>query len=428
MTMKSTLKAILGSATIALVAAGCIDDPVQVGRIEDRAGASGTLSDGGANGGSITAIGGANPTGGSGEAAATGGAAAKGGTGGVSTGDQKSGGTSNVGSPGCHGAVVLGGLPILPTGQQPGSVVLGDFNLDGKPDLATANPSWGTTGPAVSVLLGHGDGSFAPKVDYGISGTPTSIMVGDFNLDGKPDLVVVTVGSRGLSLTIPSIVGVLLGNGDGTFGPEVDQYTSLLLDAAAVGDFNGDGQLDLAAANTGSSTVSVLFGNGDGSFAATMDYIPGGIPALGDFNLDEEADLVVANGTVAVLLQDCTGPMVMGTPLGTGGTSGVGATTGDAGTGGTGRCPGTGGPAMVGLPEGYCVEQHGGHPGRLPAVARHQFVHDRAEHRLHLEHDVPAGRGLHAVVRLSLLASANADRISPVSEDVCKLEVRDVRK
>jgi FG-GAP-like repeat/FG-GAP repeat len=175
-------------------------------------------------------------------------------------------------------------------------VVTGDFNGDGKLDLAVAN-----TG--VSILLGNGNGTFRPHVDYTTGNGPASVAVGDFNSDGKLDLVVANNGGD---------VSILLGNGNGTFRPHVDYTTGNSPASVAVGDFNGDGKLDLAVANSGASNgisnVSVLLGKGDGTFDAAVNYSAGfgaNSVAVGDFNRDGRLDLVVSNfgtGNVIVLL------------------------------------------------------------------------------------------------------------------------------
>src|SRR6266550_690309 len=135
-------------------------------------------------------------------------------------------------------------------GTQPVSVVIGDVNGDGKPDLAVANSS----SNSVSVLLGNGDGTFVAKVDYGTGNSPQSVAIGDVSGDGKPDLAVANSGS--------STVSVLLGNGDGTFVAKVDYGAGNGPQSVAIGDVSGDGKPDLAVANLNSGTVSVLLGNG----------------------------------------------------------------------------------------------------------------------------------------------------------------------
>jgi hypothetical protein len=173
------------------------------------------------------------------------------------------------------------------TGRQPFSVAVRDLNGDGKPDLATVNLFSGT----VSVLLGNGDGTFQTAHDFAVGINPFSIAVGDFNGDGKLDLA---TGS----LTVNN-VSVLLGNGDGTFSTPQTFATDRPPQSVAVGDFNGDGKLDLAAAKDESGTVSVLLGNGDGTFQTTHDFSVGldnlSI-AVGDLNGDGKPDLATVSG------------------------------------------------------------------------------------------------------------------------------------
>jgi len=189
------------------------------------------------------------------------------------------------------------------SGTGPAFVAVGDFNHDGKLDLAVAN----SNSTYVSVLLGNGDGTFQTAVNYDVGGAPTSIAVGDFNHDGKLDLAV-AVPVPGPS----TYVSVLLGNGDGTFQTAVNYNAPYAPDAVAVGDFNGDGNLDLVVGNR-SSNISVFLGNGDGTFRTAVNYSAGYNPssvAVGDFNNDGTLDLAVANSgsstTVTVLLQSPT--------------------------------------------------------------------------------------------------------------------------
>jgi len=142
-----------------------------------------------------------------------------------------------------------------PTGPTPDAVTVGDFNGDGPLDLVTASGTY-LTNNTVSVLLGNGDGTFQPNVDY-ITGTaPSFAALGDFNGDGRVDMAVVNATSN--------TVSILLGNGDGAFQPRIDFPAPIGANGIAAGDFNGDGRLDLVVADFSSSCSlrSTSFGGG----------------------------------------------------------------------------------------------------------------------------------------------------------------------
>jgi len=187
------------------------------------------------------------------------------------------------------------------------SVAVGDFNGDGRQDLVPAN----TGADTVSVLLGNGDGTFQPGAGFAAGSGPTSVVPGDFNNDGRLDVAV--ANERDGTAEGSSTASVLLGNGDGTFQAPRTFAIGSISWAVAVGDFDGDGAQDLAAANTASTTVSVLLGEGDGSFPAALTIPVGHNPeglAAGDFNADGRSDLAVSNAgsnTVSVLIGEGDG-------------------------------------------------------------------------------------------------------------------------
>src|SRR6266571_1528418 len=198
--------------------------------------------------------------------------------------------------PGVTLAAPLFPVPAFEAGSYPVALAAGDFNGDGRSDLVVASDRTSD----VSVLLGSGDGAFGPQARFAVGELPSSVVVGDFNGDGRADLVVAN--------SLSNDVSVLLGNGDGTFSAQLRFLAGTFPVFLAVGDFNGDARPDLAVANFGSGDVSVLLGNGDGSFRYQVCFAAGFIPlaaAVGDFNGDGHPDLAVANGysnDVSVLL------------------------------------------------------------------------------------------------------------------------------
>ncbi len=181
---------------------------------------------------------------------------------------------------------------------QPKSILASDFNNDTKPDIVVIN------GSGASVLLGNGDGTLKPPVNYGSTDFATSVAVGDFNADSKVDLA---VSSYGFSINGVGVVSIMLGKGDGTFFPAVEYSTGLSPFSIVKGDFNGDSKLDLVTANLTVDSVSILLGNGDGTFGAHVNYPAGGFPyelSTGDFNGDGKLDLVSAgNGSGLSILK-----------------------------------------------------------------------------------------------------------------------------
>lgn len=161
-------------------------------------------------------------------------------------------------------------------------VAAGDFNRDGKQDLLLGTES-------VLLALGNGDGTFQKPVSVASSSYYTFV-VGDFNGDGKLDFA----GTQP-NFSNPDLAAVQLGNGDGTFQPAVTVSTGGYNGRAVLAvDLNGDGKLDLVSANLGSSNFSVMLGKGDGTLAPAVTYAAPLFPvalAAGDFNGNHKQSL-----------------------------------------------------------------------------------------------------------------------------------------
>jgi hypothetical protein len=190
------------------------------------------------------------------------------------------------------------------------SVVVADVNGDGKPDIVVSNQCLDScSGGGAGVLLGNGDGTFQTAVTYSSGGNADSVVVADVNGDGKPDLL---MGNYCVSSNCTVVV--LLGNGNGTFQPLVTYGSGGdAQPSVRVADVNGDGTPDIVVASQcinndcsgdgGSGTVGVLLGNGDGTFQPVVAYGSGGFGAysvaVADLNKDGKPDVVVANGCVS---------------------------------------------------------------------------------------------------------------------------------
>lgn len=217
-------------------------------------------------------------------------------------------------TPGCD---TMSGNPCVvrfPTG-----VAVGDFDEDGKPDLATSNVNTNN----VSVVLGHGDGTFGAATQLGLAGgtKPQGIVAADLNGDGHLDLLTSNSSSGTLA--------VLLGDGHGGFGAASSVPTGMTLPSKpTLADVNGDGKLDAVVVAPGSpGHVAVLLGDGAGGFG-TASVLSAGTnltsASVADLNGDGHADLVVsssATNEVVVLEGDGTG--AFGSPLGFGLNGGV---------------------------------------------------------------------------------------------------------
>lgn len=189
-------------------------------------------------------------------------------------------------------------LKTIATKTTPESLVVGDFNGDGKPDLAVSGHDSAGNG-TVEILLGNGDGTFRTVSVIAVGAPASRIAKADFNQDGKLDLAV-SVGNNGQ-------VMVLLGKGDGTFQTPLDSgastpsaQLSALIPGMAVGDVNGDGKPDLVLGPytfTSTSSVAVMLGNGDGTFRtpvnSSLDRVDNPKSVAADLNGDGRADVFI---------------------------------------------------------------------------------------------------------------------------------------
>ncbi len=188
------------------------------------------------------------------------------------------------------------------TGQGPpgfGPAIAADFDGDGNLDLAISAADT----DQICILLGNGDGTFKPEITYTLSDGLSAPIAADFNKDGKLDLAIASSSD--------DTVSILLGNGDGTFQTPLiftvghADGTSTKPVALIAGDFDRDGNLDLAFALQLSGTVGILLGNGDGDFRNLVEFpankAPTGIAAA-DLNQDGLLDLAVSGpGTISIL-------------------------------------------------------------------------------------------------------------------------------
>ena len=173
--------------------------------------------------------------------------------------------------------------------------VVADFNKDGRLDIA------GPFNGSLGVMLGNGDGTFRSAAALSVGSNPITAATADFNRDGAPDIAVLNGGTPGVPAD-PGGVGILLGNGTGTF-PSVNNVAAGSNPVAlAVGDLNGDGKPDLVVAShvSGAGTVFVMLGKGDGTFLPPFTIpLPAGenanTLALVDLDADGNPDIVVGD-------------------------------------------------------------------------------------------------------------------------------------
>ena len=190
-----------------------------------------------------------------------------------------------------------------PVASRPLAIATGDFNGDGIVDAAVT--SSGTN--AVSILIGTGDGNFKAAVNYPVGADPVAIVAGDFNHDGHLDLAV--LNSNPNSSGAGGSISILTGQGDGTFAAGATYGLGFIPTALAVGDFDGDGNLDLAVVISNPNIllnagfVTILMGSTSGAFSAQANYGVGLIPSsivAGDFNGDGRLDLAVGSSAVSL--------------------------------------------------------------------------------------------------------------------------------
>jgi Bacterial Ig-like domain (group 3)/FG-GAP-like repeat len=188
-----------------------------------------------------------------------------------------------------------------PSGGLLSWIAVADVNGDGKPDLLVSNQDGGSNGQgSVGVLLNKGNGTFQPVQTYSSGGLQTGfVVVADVNADGKPDLL---VSNSSVCNNCQGNVGVLLGNGDGTFQSVVTYGPVVAANVLAVADLRNNGKLDLVVNGGGAfdgGLLSVLLGNGDGTFQPAVIYSAGGgyngPPLVIDLNGDHKLDLATPN-------------------------------------------------------------------------------------------------------------------------------------
>lgn len=191
----------------------------------------------------------------------------------------------------------------ISTGQFPKSVALGDIDGDGDLDLLVASSG----SNAVSIRRNDGTGSFSGSQEVPVGTSPTDVVVGDVDGDGDLDLLTADYGNNRLFSGGGTTVSVRLNDGQGNFSGTQQVTVGLGPYALAIGDIDGDGDLDLLTANSGRSTptasgnttVSVRLNDGQGNFSGNQEFSVGATPeelVLGDIDGDGDLDVLIAKG------------------------------------------------------------------------------------------------------------------------------------
>lgn len=189
-------------------------------------------------------------------------------------------------------SVMFGAGATYPGGDGPWGIVSADFNGDGRPDIAVSNHGTSATpvpnASGATVLLARADGTFAPGVAYPGGLGPTYMVAADFDKDGRVDLATANSANN---------ISVMRGNGDGTFAAAANYATPSAAGDITTADYNKDGFLDLAMPVSGG--IGVMLANNTGGFNPIVVYpaVSGSTVRQGDFNGDKKLDIVTTSIT-----------------------------------------------------------------------------------------------------------------------------------